>query len=276
MVVHRAQPGVSDQVCQRWGIACYVLGPGVSLRGAYNNRIFSGWIKSRRKRLSKYDRRFSYNFLLGSLLCGGHFSLSTLAIAQSLSHIGNTFLESELTYTFPTGTGFGSTPANNSAFGQNRPAFGASNPTTSGGGLFGGGTATAGTSGGFGGFGANTNNTTSSGGLFGQNAQKPAFGSGNTGSGLFGNTGGGFGQTNTQTTGAFGAPVSSALSQNNAECQGTGGTPFSAFTEKEGSSNATNNFQSISFMPPYQKFSFEVRPLKFLKGRILTRSRNYD
>ena len=150
---------------------------------------------------------------------------------------------------------------NNAPFGQNRPAFGAST-TSSGGGLFGGGTATAGTTSGFGGFGSSTNNNnnTSAGGLFGS-TQKPAFGVGNTAGGLFGggSTGGGFGSTNNQQqTSAFGAPISSALGTNNAECQGTGSTPFSAFTEKEGTGNTTNHFQSISFMAPYKNFSFEV------------------
>lgn len=126
--------------------------------------------------------------------------------------------------------------------------------------MFGSGTATAGTSSGFGGFGANNNNnssTTPSGGLFGQPAQKTGFGSGSTGGGLFGtsNTGGGFGQTNNQPTNAFGAP---ALGQNNAECQGTASTPFQAYTEKEGTGAMTNHFQSISFMQPYKNFSFEV------------------
>ena len=183
-----------------------------------------------------------------------------------------------LTDTIWTGTGFGS-GTNNSAFGQSQPAFGAANTTSSGGGLFGGGTATAGTSSGFGGFGTNSNNA-SSGGLFGQAAQKPAFGSGTSGGGLFGsgNTGGGFGQTNNQATSAFGAPMSSALGQNNAECQGTGSTPFSAYTEKEGTAgNTTNHFQSISFMSPYQRFSFEASiTISFPPCTLLTMGRNYD
>ncbi len=160
---------------------------------------------------------------------------------------------------FVTGTGgFGTTTT--TPFGQTRPAFGAS--TTSGSGLFGGSTATAGSTGGFGGFGSttNNNNSNSGGGLFGS-TQKPAFGTGNTGGGLFGtgNTGGGFGSTNNQQqTGAFGAPISSALGTNNAECQGTGSTPFSAYIEKEGAGNTNNHFQSISFMAPYKNFSFEV------------------
>ena len=74
-----------------------------------------------------------------------------------------------------------------------------------------------------------------------------------------GNTGGGFGSTNNQQqTGAFGAPISSALVTSNTECQGTGSTPFSAYTEKEGTSTTNNHFQSVSFMAPYKNFSFEV------------------
>ena len=169
--------------------------------------------------------------------------------------------DTELTKSSGIGTGgFGVATTNTTPFGQTRPAFGAST-TTGGSGLFGGGTATAGSTSGFGGFGSTTNsNNTSGGGLFGS-TQKPAFGGGNTGGGLFGsaNTGGGFGSANNQPqAGAFGAPISSALGTNTAECQGTGSTPFSAYTEKEGTGNTTNYFQSISFMPPYKNFSFEV------------------
>lgn len=174
-----------------------------------------------------------------------------------LLSVNDMSMEEELTDIFTTGTGFGSTPAASSPFGQPRPAFGAP-ATTSSGGLFGGGTATAGTSSGFGGFGANNSNNTSAGGLFGQPAQKPAFGGANTGGGLFGggNASGGFGQPNNQTTNSFSAPN---IGQNNAECQGTGSTPFTAFTEKEGTTgNVTNHFQSVSLMLPYRNFSFEV------------------
>lgn len=163
-----------------------------------------------------------------------------------------------LTLIYPIGSGFGAAPPGGSTFGsQNRPAFGAPAATT-GGGLFGGGTATAGTSGGFGGFGSNTANNNSAGGLFGQPAaQKPAFGNGATGGGLFGGTsGGGFGQANNQTVGAFGGPAN--IGQNVPECQGTGITPFQAFSEKEGTGGTTNNFQSISTMEPYKKYSYEV------------------
>ena len=180
---------------------------------------------------------------------------------RNVPSIAEFLLDTKLTGNTITGTGgFGT---NNAPFGQNRPAFGAST-TSSGSGLFGGGTATAGTTSGFGGFGSTTNtNNTSSGGLFGS-TPKPAFGGGNTAGGLFGsgNTGGGFGSTNNQQTSAFNAPISSALGMNNAECQGTGSTPFSAYTEKEGTGNTTNHFQSISFMAPYKNFSFEVSIFK--------------
>lgn len=93
--------------------------------------------------------------------------------------------------------------------------------------------------------------------MFGSTASKPAFGNGSTGGGLFGSTNtGGFGSTNNQQTSGFGA--STALNQNNAVCEGTGSTPFSAYTEKEGTGAMTNHFQSISFMAPYKNFSFEV------------------
>ena len=163
-----------------------------------------------------------------------------------------------------TGSAFGA--SSSTPFGSaNKPAFGGGTTASS---LFGGTTATAGGTT-FGGFGSNPNNTTagttsavgSGGGLFG-NASKPAFGTGGTtGGGLFGaNTGGNaFGQPSGATASAFGAPASTALGVSTAECQGTGSTPFQAFTEKDGpSSNTMNHFQSISFMAPYQKFSFEV------------------
>ncbi len=179
----------------------------------------------------------------------------------------------ELTVVRTTGTGgFGAATTNASPFGQNRPAFGAPATTTSGS-LFGSTTATAGSTGGFGGFGS-TNNNTSGGGLFG--AQKPAFGGGG---GLFGNSttpNTGFSLNNNQQTSAF--PISSALGGNNAECQGTGNTPFTAFTEKEATGGVTNHFQSISFMQPYKNFSFEVGfpSLSIHLSRTLTILRNFD
>lgn len=166
------------------------------------------------------------------------------------------------------GTGFGSTTQPNQ---PNQPSlFGAAKPfgggtSTSGGGLFGNSTATTGSSAGFGGFGgsnptANTSSpfggATTGGGLFGSTASKPAFGTGGSSGGLFG--AGGFGTTNSQPTGAFGAPASTALSSVNSQTDGTGSTPFQPFTEKESGSAQTNHFQSICFMQPYSKFSFEV------------------
>ena len=152
--------------------------------------------------------------------------------------------------------GFGATASTSAPFGGNSSGFGSN--TSTGGGLFGGNTATSGTSTGFGGFGGGTSNNTGS--LFG-GGNRPAFGaqqpSSNSGA-LFGGSNA-FGSSNNQTTSAFGAPLSSALGNNNAECQGTGSTPFQAFTEKEGATgNQTNHFQSISFMQPYKNFSFEV------------------
>ena len=175
------------------------------------------------------------------------------------------FEDIKLTQSISAGTsgGFGSA-SSTTPFGQNRPGGFGSTTSTAGGGLFGSGTATAGTSGGFGGFGSTNNNNASSGGLF-ASASKPAFAAGNTGGGgLFGggSTGGGFGSTNNQTTSAFGQPNSTALGANVGECQGTGSTPFSPFTEKESTAGSmTNHFQSISFMAPYKNFSFEVSPI---------------
>ncbi|KAH7342990.1 putative nucleoporin [Rhexocercosporidium sp. MPI-PUGE-AT-0058] len=179
----------------------------------------------------------------------------------------------------PTSGGFGAT--NNNAFGAKPSGFGT---TASSGGMFGsGGTATAGGSG-FGGFGAtNTTsspfgggaNTTTGGGLFGQN--KPAFGAAAPASNPFGAAatsspfGGG-------STGAFGAPQSTALTTTGAgECQGTGNVPFQAFVEKEpnSSSNQQNAFQSICFQQPYQKFSpEELRLADYAQGRRYGNSNN--
>lgn len=189
-----------------------------------------------------------------------------------LETIGRNATDPELTSTSTIGTGgFGAAATNSSPFGQpQKPLFGASTTTTSGGGLFGGGTATAGSSSGFGGFGTNNNNNAGSS-LFGS-TPKPAFGNSTTGGGLFGggNTqSSGFGANNNQQTGAFGAPISSVLGANSVgECQGTGNTPFTAYTEKEGTGAMTNHFQSISFMQPYKNFSFEVSTVRFPLTRL--------
>jgi nuclear pore complex protein Nup98-Nup96 len=174
----------------------------------------------------------------------------------------------KLTLSLP---GFGS--AQNSAFGGSKQGGFGSTTTTAGGGLFGSGTATSGNTG-FGGFGSTAPSTTSAfgsqntgGGLFGN---KPGFGSGTTTtSNPFGSTTSStpFGST---TTGAFGAPASTALAANTGECQGTGSVPFQPFIEKEpnSSTNQQNSFQSISFQQPYQKFSpEELRLADYAQGR---------
>ncbi|TAQ84776.1 hypothetical protein B7494_g6901 [Chlorociboria aeruginascens] len=175
---------------------------------------------------------------------------------------------------FGNSGGFGATQnQNNTAFGAKPTGFGA---TTTGGGLFGGGggTATTGTTfGGFGTnaastsspFGANSNNT--SGGLFGN--KTPAFGTSNTTpANPFG--GGANNSPFGNTTGAFGAPASTALSTGAGECQGTGNVQFSPFVEKEANSttNQQNSYQNISFQQPYQKFSVEeLRLADYTQGR---------
>ncbi|CAI7637015.1 unnamed protein product [Penicillium discolor] len=184
-----------------------------------------------------------------------------------------------------TGGGFGTnTTAQqpNSLFGsQTRPGgFGTTNTSNSGS-LFGGGTQTAGTTGGFGtgggfgstgttgGFGATPAAATTGGSLFG--GAKPAgFGTSATGTGGFG-TSGGFGSTAAPTTtpstgfGGSGTAFQGALPN----CEGTGGTPFSPWNEKDTSSaNTTNHYQSICFMQPYNKWSFEeLRLADYQQGR---------
>ncbi|KAL8734462.1 MAG: hypothetical protein Q9181_003165 [Wetmoreana brouardii] len=163
--------------------------------------------------------------------------------------------------------GFGATGSTSSPFGGTTSGFGAN--TSSGGGMFGSNTATSGTSTGFGGFGSSNTNT--GGGLFG-GGNKPAFGSQqpSTSSSLFGGGSNTFGSSNNQTTSTFsGAPISSALGNAVPECQGTGSTPFQAYTEKEGATgNQTNHFQSITFMQPYKNYSFEeLRLADYNQGR---------
>ena len=188
----------------------------------------------------------------------------------------NRIMHVALTGSSSLGSGFGS--SNPTPFGANKPTFGSS--TTSGGGLFGSTTATTGNAG-FGGFGTNnatsgppfgaSTTTTTNGGLFG-NAAKSGFGAGaanNTS--LFGGGSSSstnpFGGNNNQTGSVFGTPQSTALAIGTAaaDCQGTGSTPFQAWTEKDTPGGTmTNHFQSISFMPPYKNFSFEVRGVTVL------------
>ncbi|EAU35773.1 hypothetical protein ATEG_03971 [Aspergillus terreus NIH2624] len=138
--------------------------------------------------------------------------------------------------------------------------YGIGTATSSGGSLFGGG-ATSG-----GGFGSG-----GGGGFRSSGATGGGFGS--SGGGLFGNkTGGGFGSTTTTPGGGFGSSggfggggggtgfgsgTGTAFQQAIPPSDGTASTPFSAFTEKDGASSVTNHYQSISFMQPYSKYSFE-------------------
>ncbi|KAI9846244.1 MAG: hypothetical protein M1837_004233 [Sclerophora amabilis] len=183
---------------------------------------------------------------------------------------------------FGAGGGFGSN--NQSPFGGSKP-FGATN-TSSGGGLFGSGTtpSASGAGSAFGGFGGagggnNANNTSSpfgggntGGSLFGSTqASKPAFGS-NTGGSMFGGTtSSGFGGSGNMATntGTFGAAPSTSLVPAVAQSEGTASVPFQPHVEKEaGAGGLSNHFQSINFMQPYSKFSFEeLRLADYAQGR---------
>lgn len=166
--------------------------------------------------------------------------------------------------------GFG---ANNntaaSPFGA-KPAFGATNNAPTTGGLFGGTAANTNTGGGFGfgatqqqqpsnAFGGNNTAASGGGGLFG--TAKPAFGAATTAAGA---TGGLFGAAGAQTGGAFGNTGANTGiggfggASNQAPVSGTTNPPYLAYTEKEAQGNTTNHFQTIAFMPAYQKFSLEV------------------
>lgn len=88
-----------------------------------------------------------------------------------------------------------------------------------------------------------------------------------------GNTGGGFGAgaaTNT-TTNAFGASTGGFGSSNTASQpnNGTASTPFTAFSEKDGTSGtATQQYQTITFQQPYQNYSLEeLRVADYNQGR---------
>ena len=164
---------------------------------------------------------------------------------------------------------FGSTN-NNNTFGAAKPTFGSNTANT--GGLF-GSNSNAQTGGfGGGGFGSTANNTTSNfgstntsgGGLFGS-APKPAssFGS-NTGGSLFGgSTFGGSTAVNSATSTGFGSANASI-----GECQGTAQPTYSVTQEKEANSTTMNNFQSITHIPAYQKWSFEeLRMADYNAGR---------
>ncbi|KAF7717991.1 Nucleoporin NUP145 [Penicillium ucsense] len=174
-----------------------------------------------------------------------------------------------------TNSGFGSNTQSTSAFGgaQNTRPGGFGTNTNTGSTLF--GSTTPNTGSGFGtgtGFGTTPTTTPSFGGsantntgLFGANKPATGFGASNTGGTGFGSSGTtGFGAGATST--GFGG--TGTAFQGSQACEGTGGTPFSAFTEKDQTSSATNHYQSISFMQPYSKFSFEeLRLADYQQGR---------
>lgn len=160
-----------------------------------------------------------------------------------------------LALTIPKSIGFGSTNT------FSKPAFGQT-PTT-GSGLFGATPAATTTTGfgGGGGFGAGTttntgfgatNSSTGTNGAFGNK-----FGAATTGAGT---TGGIFGTAGTTNTGfgtgnqiGFGGAAGTEV-----PVTGTSNPVFAATQEKDPASSSTNHFQTISFMPAYQKFSLEV------------------
>ncbi|KIW90195.1 uncharacterized protein Z519_08838 [Cladophialophora bantiana CBS 173.52] len=193
-------------------------------------------------------------------------------------------------------TGFGSStatanPFGSSTFGSNTGGFGgntntsgslfgnkpASNPfgsttTNTGGGIFGSSNTNTGFGSG-GGFGSTNNafgsNTGGTGFSFGS-ASKPTFGSSNNSTPLFGQGGagttGGFGSTTSSPFGAAGSGTALG-NQPVAPSEGTASTPYAPTLEKE-AAGLSSNYQSINFMPPYQKYSFEeLRLADYNAGR---------
>jgi nuclear pore complex protein Nup98-Nup96 len=78
------------------------------------------------------------------------------------------------------------------------------------------------------------------------------------------------GGANAQPANAFGASTTGFGAQPAAQPtnNGTGSTPFSAFIEKDNASSANSHYQSITFMQPYQAFSFEeLRLADYSAGR---------
>ncbi|KAK4665853.1 hypothetical protein QC763_409030 [Podospora pseudopauciseta] len=161
-------------------------------------------------------------------------------------------------------------------FGAAKPAFGTP-ASTSGGGLFGSTTATAGGTGfGFG----NTANTAATSTPFGGGggsslfgAAKPAttgfggtstgFGAGATGGSLFG--GGG-----TSTTGTgFGATTNPGIGTATGEAPGTAVVAFNPLVEKEPNNvSQSNSFQNVCFMDAYKRWSpEELRLVDYNQGR---------
>ncbi|THC96281.1 hypothetical protein EYZ11_004231 [Aspergillus tanneri] len=205
---------------------------------------------------------------------GGGFGSTTSPFGGGNTSGGSMF--GNTSNSFGSGGGFGSGTQNqsNTLFGSQNRTGGFGTGTSSSGSLFGGGTSTAGASG----FGSGTAG-------FGSTGNTGGFGSsGTTGGGIFGNKTGGFGSTTGTSTGTstggfgtsggfgsgtgFGGGSGTAFQQAVPPSDGTGSTPFSAFTEKDGASNMTNHYQSIPFMQPYSKYSFEeLRLGDYSQGR---------
>ncbi|KIX97209.1 uncharacterized protein Z520_07324 [Fonsecaea multimorphosa CBS 102226] len=167
----------------------------------------------------------------------------------------------------------GNTNTSGSLFG-NKPAtnpFG-STTTNTGGGLFGSSNTNTGFGSG-GGFGSTNNNafgsnTGSSGFSFG-GASKPAFGSSTNSTPLFGQGGAGTTSGFGSTSSPFGAAGSGTALSNQPvpPSEGTASTQYAPTLEKE-AAGLSSNYQSINFMPPYQKYSFEeLRLADYNAGR---------
>lgn len=143
-----------------------------------------------------------------------------------------------------------------------------------------------------GGFGSSTAAPSGGGGLFGSSNTGGGFGSNNTTTPFGGSTAGtsnpfggastntGFGASNTNTntnTGsgfAFGGGNANAAGSTT---QGTAGTPFTPFTEKDGgASSQTSSYQSITMQQPYQNKSFEeLRVEDYMQNRRLPQSGSF-
>ncbi|PYH45274.1 uncharacterized protein BP01DRAFT_365748 [Aspergillus saccharolyticus JOP 1030-1] len=201
----------------------------------------------------------------GSANTGGGFgSSSSPAFGSGNSSGGGLF--GNTSSSFGSGGGFGTNTQtqSNSLFGagQNRTGgFGTAGPST-GGGLFGSSNTSNTGNTGFGGFGSAANtgggfgSSTGGGGLFGANKPASGFGS-TTGTTGFGASGGTSGFGSGTTAPAFGGGSGTAFNQAVPPSDGTGSTPFTPFTEKDAASSVTNHYQSIVFMQPYSKYSFE-------------------
>ena len=205
-----------------------------------------------RKIATMSSRRPSSRLLQGSL------SQSNADPPPPMNNVLSLENTSKLTRDSP---GFGTSNNNNSTtslFGNNKPTFGAA-PASTGGTMF--GSTQTGTTGGFGGanFGQSSANQ-SSGFSFGQKSGGFASTSNAPGTSLFGGgnpSTNAFGQSsNTNSFGAGTALQNSAVPPSD----GTGSTAFTPHIEKDSnvSGAPTNHYQSITFMQPYQKYSFEV------------------